>query len=256
MATDDSTAPDPTTLRVTEIWRYPVKSMQGQRLDAAGVSELGIHGDRQWALVDLDSGLTLTARRAPELLFAHARLLDADTVEIELPDGTVTADGDRLSAWLGRPVELRRAGAGAGTYEIATDFEDEAGSDWVRWDGPDTTFHDSTRTRVSLLSTTTIGGWDRRRFRANVILDAPSPGAEDDLVGRRVAVGTTVLDVVKPIDRCVMTTRPQPDGIERDLDVLRTINRDRNSLLGVSCLVVRPGDLAVGDAVTAVPVSP
>lgn len=243
-------------LSVSEIWRYPVKSMQGERLDTARVSELGIEGDRQWGIVDLDTGLTLTARRAPELLFGRARSLDADTVEIELPDGSVSAEPARLSAWLGRNVELRRAGTAIGTYEIATDFEDEAGSDWVRWDGPNSTFHDSTRTRVSLLSAATIGNWDARRFRANVLLEASSPGAEDDLVGQQIHVGSTVLDVVKSIDRCVMTTRPQPGGIARDLDVLRTINRERSSLLGVSCLVLRPGQIAIDDTVAAVRVSP
>ena len=57
------------------------------------------------------------------------------------------------------------------------------------------------------------------------------------------------LDVVKPIDRCVMTTRPQPGGIERDLDVLRTINAERHTHLGVGSLVVTPGHLRVGDEV-------
>ena len=60
-----------------------------------------------------------------------------------------------------------------------------------------------------------------------------------------------MLDVIKPIDRCVMTTRPQPGGIERDLDVLRTINAERQSWLGVGALVVEAGTLAVGDEVGA-----
>ena len=108
------------------------------------IDDLGIDGDRQWALVDLGTGLALTARRVPELLFAQARLVGETDVEIELPDGTVTTDDAALSAWLGRDVELRRAGGGVtGRYEIAADFEDEAGSPWFQWDGPDGTFHDS-----------------------------------------------------------------------------------------------------------------
>jgi MOSC domain-containing protein len=235
-------------VRVVSLWRYPVKSMQGEEVDHATVGELGIRGDRQWALLDLGTGLALTARRMPQLLFARSRLLGDDEVEIELPDGTVTSDDAELSAWLGRGVELRHAGAGiTGRYEIAADFEDETGSPWFQWDGPEGTFHDSGRTRVSVLGTASIGTWDRRRFRGNVLVETTAVDEEQHLVGTRVALGTTVLDVVKPIDRCVITTRPQPGGIERDLDVLRTINAERQTRLGVGALVVRAGEISVGD---------
>jgi uncharacterized protein YcbX len=241
-------------MRVVSLWRYPVKSMQGEELDAASIGALGIVGDRQWALVDLDTGLALTARRVPELLFARARLVNASgdpdglSVEVELPDGTVTTDAPALSDWLGRAVELRRAGTGiTGRYEIAADFEDESGSPWIEWDGPEGTFHDSGRTRVSVLGTASIGSWARRRFRGNVLVETDVIGAEQELIDRRIELGSAVLDVVKPIDRCVMTTRPQPGGIERDLDVLRTINADRQACLGVGTLVVEPGEVTVGD---------
>jgi MOSC domain-containing protein len=233
-------------MRVVSLWRYPVKSMQGEELAEATVTDLGIVGDRQWALVDLGTGLTLTARRVPELLFASARLV-GDEVEVRLPDGSVAADDAALSRWLGRDIELRHAGAAvAGRYEIAADFEDEASSPWFQWDGPNGTFHDSGKTRLSLIGTGSIGSWDRRRFRGNVLVETTEVGVEHDLVGQRVALGTTVLDVTKPIDRCVMTTRPQPGGIVRDLDVLRTINTERQSWLGVGTLVVEPGSVAVG----------
>lgn len=115
-------------MQVAELWRYPVKSMQGERLDAVEIGLQGVAGDRQWAVVDGTTGLALTARREPQLLFAAARLDGPDAVVVELPDGTV-ADDRALSAWLGRPVTLRRAGRERGTYEIALDFEDEAGSE-------------------------------------------------------------------------------------------------------------------------------
>lgn len=243
-------------MRVVSLWRYPVKSMQGEELEAASIGDLGIVGDRQWALVDLGTGLALTARRVPDLLFASARLVgdpSAPDVAIELPDGTVTTDDAALSSWLGRDVELRRAGAGiAGRYEIAADFEDEAGSQWFQWDGPDDTFHDSGRTRVSVLGTGSIGAWEPRRFRGNVLVETDAARAEEAWLDRRVVLGSAVLDVVKPIDRCVMTTRPQPGGIDRNLDVLRTINADRETYLGVGTLVVTPGEVKVGDELTLV----
>src|SRR5580765_322453 len=96
-------------MRVTQLWRYPVKSMQGERLEEAVIGDRGIIGDRQWAVVALETGKALTARREPRLLYAFARLRGDDGVEIDLPDGQVTSTGAGLSAWLGYDVELRRA---------------------------------------------------------------------------------------------------------------------------------------------------
>jgi uncharacterized protein YcbX len=232
--------------RVEALWRYPVKSMQGEQLAAADIGPRGIVGDRGWAIVDTQTGLALTARRQPELLYARARVDGADVV-ITLPDGTVAADDDALTAWLGHPVELREAGPSThGTYEIALDFEHEDTAEWYRWDGPHGTFHDSGRTQVSILGTGTVGGWDLRRFRANLVVEG-SP--EDAWVGSTVTAGAATLDVVKHVSRCVITTRPQPGGIERDLDVLRTINRDRDGKLAIGALVTTPGRVEVGDPI-------
>lgn len=236
-------------MRVTEIWRFPVKSMGGETLLDAEVTDLGIAGDRGWSLFDCATGTTLTARRTPDLLFASARVVDDDLV-ITLPDGTEVGEGDHaaLSTWLGREVELRSAGEHnldeGGVYEVPLDAENDA--DWVSWTGPGGAFHDSTQTRVSLVSTETLGEWDRRRFRTNVIVDA---GGEDDFVGDRIRVGDVVLDVRKQVDRCVMVSRSQP-GVERDLSVLTTINAERGTVLAIGCLVVEPGSIALGDRVT------
>jgi uncharacterized protein YcbX len=231
-------------MRVAELWRYPVKSLQGERLEAVTITPGGLEGDRRYAIYDAGTGLGLTARRAPELLFASARLLDDGGVEITLPDGSVAGDDDALSAWLGRPVALREAAsAPVRRYENVVDFEREPESAWEAFEGADGAFHDSARARVSLVSTATIGGWDRRRFRANVLLDG---AGEDDLVGASVALGEAVLDVGMHISRCVMTTRAQPGGITRDLDVLRTIARERGACLAVGALVAQPGVVRLG----------
>jgi uncharacterized protein YcbX len=232
-------------MRVAELWRYPVKSLQGERLESADVSPDGLAGDRRFAIYDVETRFGLTARRVPELLFASARLLDDGGVEITLPDGSVAAGDDALSAWLGRPVTLRSAGADvARRYENPVDFEREATSEWEPFQGAGGAFHDSSRARVSLVSTGTIGAWDRRRFRSNVLLAGEG---EDALVGSEVTLGGAVLDVKMRLERCVMTTRPQPDGIDRDLDVLRTIARERDACLAVGALVKRAGTVRVGD---------
>ena len=233
-------------MQVVELWRYPVKSLQGERLDAAELGAAGVTGDRHWALFDRDTGLGLTARRLPDLLFGAARLRPGGGVDVVLPDGTVTADDAVLSDWLGRRVELREAveeRSEGPTYESPTDDLDDA-AEWQLWQGAPGPFHDSPRIRVSLVSTGTLGTWDRRRFRANVVLDGTG---EEELEGREVDLGATRLLIGRPIPRCVMTTRPQPGGIPRDTSVLKTIHRERNGLLAVRGAVLVPGTVRTGD---------
>jgi uncharacterized protein YcbX len=234
-------------VRVAELWRYPVKSLQGERLEHARIGPDGIDGDRQWALFDLATGLGLTARRVPELLFAAGRLRADGGVDVVLPDGTVTAEDAVLSAWAGRQVALRPAAAvrGARHYENPADAETEETARWNPFAGADGAFHDNADARVTLLSTGTLAGWDRRRFRANVVL---AGSGEDALIGTRVRLGSAKLDVVRRVPRCVMITRPQAGGIGRDTGVLKTIHREHGGALAVGALVAQPGSFAVGDA--------
>ncbi|MFQ1004197.1 MOSC domain-containing protein [Modestobacter sp. SSW1-42] len=236
-------------LRVLEVWRFPVKSLLGERLEHAELGAEGVVGDRGWALFDAGTGFGLTARRVPELLFAAGRLRADGTAEVVLPDGTVTTDDDVLSDWAGRRVTLRPAGEVVGDrrYENPADVDDEGGR-WNPFSGADGAFHDNADARVTLLSTGTLGSWDRRRFRANVAL---AGAGEDELVGRRVRLGGAQLDVVRRVPRCVMTTRPQAGGVARDTGVLKTIHRERGGALAVGAVVTAPGPVAVGDALTA-----
>ena len=232
-------------MRVLELWRYPVKSLQGEQVESVAVGTGGLEGDRRFALYDVETGLGLTARRVPGLLFASARWRGDGRVEITLPDGSPAAGDDALSAWLGRPVTLRSVeAAGARRYENVLDYEREATSDWEEFVGAPGAFHDSPEFGVSLVSERTIGSWDRRRFRSNVLLEG---AGEDELVGRRVALGGAVVNVGDRIGRCVMTTRPQPGGLEHDLTVMRTIARERDARLAVGGLVAQPGLVRVGD---------
>lgn len=237
MTDGSNSTPD---LVVDQLWRYPVKSMGGEQLTAATVTATGIEGDRSFGVRDEETGMILTGRRRPELLFATASWSDG-SVAITLPDGSVTDDDRVLSAWLDHPVSLVAAGD-PGTYENPLDAEGE--TDWVSWTGPEGVFHDSKRTQVSIVGRHSIGSWEPARFRTNVLCVG---GGEDDLVDSDLTMGSVVVSVAKRIDRCVMVTRPQPGGIERDLDVLRTINRDRERCLGVGALVTTPGMVVVGD---------
>ena len=183
----------------------------------------------------------------PYLLFAASRLRSDGGVEVVLPDGTVTADDAVLSDWLGRRVELRAATENDGaapTYEDPGDETPDGPTEWQQWQGATGPFHDSPRIRLSLVSTGTLGTWDRRRFRANGLLDGEG---EDALRGRDAVLGEAGVRVGAPIARCVMTTRPQPGGIARDTAVLTTIPRERDGFLAVRAAVLDPGTVRVGD---------
>jgi uncharacterized protein len=241
-------------MRVLELWRYPVKSLQGERLASAEIGPEGIAGDRQWALFDVATGFGLTARRVPDLLFAAARLRADGGVEVVLPDGTVTTDDATISGWLGRSVTLRPAGGpGRPRYESPDDDLAEASQGngtgngsarWHDWQGAPGAFHDNAGARLSLVTTGTLGSWDRRRFRSNVVVDG---AGEEALVGTRTRLGSAVLAVGTPIPRCVMVTRPQPGGIGRDTGVLKTIHRERGGELAVAAQVLVPGTVRTGD---------
>ena len=142
------------------------------------------------------------------------------------------------------PVELPRRHVGPAPLRDVDDFEDEDASDWAPFRGAGGAFHDSARTRVSLVSTATVGDWDPRRFRSNVLLDGEG---EDDLVGARVSLGEAVLDIRQRVSRCVMITRAQAGGVDRDLSVLRAVARERGNCLAVGALVAGGGVVRIGD---------
>ena len=238
-------------MHVLELWRYPVKSLQGELLQSATVGAQGIEGDRRFAIFDAETGFGLTGRRVPELLFGSASYVSGE-LRITLPDGSIASDDAALSTWLGRSVVLRSTDEEVSRRYESPEFVDNSGdfehdADWDPFEGAQGSFRDSEATVVSLVSEGTLRGWDRRRFRSNILL---SDSGEDDLVGSRVSLGGAVLDLTKQVGRCVMVTRTQPDGIDKDLDVLRTIHRERGGKLAVGASVVVGGAVAVGDTLS------
>ena len=233
-------------MQILRLWRYPVKSLQGEQVSEADVTPDGLAGDRRYGIVDVETGNVLTGRREPRLLFASASIATDGALTITLPDGSAARDDDALSSWLGKRVSLRAASPDfAATYETQLVIDDDPNAEWYAWEGPAGRFHDSTRTSVSLVTTATMRDWDERRFRANVVLDGDG---EDELVDTTVRLGSAELEITKPIDRCVMVTREQPGGLARELDVLKTIHAERAGNLAIGALVTAPGRIAIGDA--------
>ena len=236
-------------LTVGEIWRFPVKSMGGERVEQVSAGELGIVGDRAWAVRDVATATILTGRREPQLLMATASLLNGYPA-IRVDDGRQLTTSAELSEWLDRPVELVPAGSTPGTYENPRDVDRE--DDWVSWQGPVGSFHDG-ESRLSMVSTWSLGDFDARRFRINLILDGADEQLDEErLVDHDVTIGSVGIHIRKRIDRCIMVTRAQP-GLESDLSVLKRIIRERQNNMGVGARVYRDGTLAVGDVVHPLP---
>ena len=221
---------------VSDLWRFPVKSFGGERLRRAFVGPFGLLGDRRHAVVGDDG--PLTARRAHRLLAFSARYVERDAAGgplVTLPSGEEVALADpELAAALRERVALS-----AELASQAVGFFDAA------------PVHLLGEASLAALGDAAGGPLDRRRFRANILVDAgPEPHAEDGWIGRRVAIGEAVLEVVVNTERCAVTTF-DPETLERDPGVLGALARKRDNLFGVSARVVRPGWVAVGDAVTA-----
>ena len=218
---------------VTEIWRYPVKSMAGEPLESCLVTADGLEGDRRWALIDWSpnrAGKWFNIKQHSALMTYRSRLVDG-TVEVLAPDGSsVRLDGDlvgRFEAESSRPLELR----------------DLAGGN----------FDDSQVLVVNLASVEAFAleagmPIDHRRFRANFYLDGLEPDEELSWLGRRLRVGDAALEVTSRCERCKVITM-DPDTTEATPDLLRLLVDRHDERFGMYCRVVRPGRVAVGDFV-------
>ena len=273
---------------VGSLWRYPVKSMLGEELNAAQMTQRGLHGDRAYALVDRADGKVATAknpRKWPHLFDFRATFIDpgragtqAAPIRITLPDGaTVTSEQDDcnqiLSRALAREVMLDavRYGDEEATSSASTARSANAEEYWPDMEGldfrdtvtdfalPAGTFFDCAV--VHLLTTATLdrlgelyprGRFDVRRFRPNIVVQ-PASGErsfiENAWVDHTLAIGDEVrLSVTGPCGRCVMTTLPQGD-LPRDPDILRTAAQHNHVHVGVYAAVVRGGTIRRGDSV-------
>jgi hypothetical protein len=266
---------------VGALWRYPVKSMMGEELNSSQVTDRGLLGDRQFAVVDRSTGKVGGAKNPRKWgNFFDFRAAYAESpktgarispVRITLPDGTVvTNEKDDLEQILsrafGRDVALEEArlhekstGATAEEY-----WPDMAGLDYrdtvTDFDMPAGTFFDIGV--VHLLTTATInhlralyppGRFEVRRFRPNIVVSAGREDAgfvENDWIGRTVSIGDSVrLAITEPCPRCVMITLPQGD-LPGDSGILRTAAQFNAVNVGVYASVVSGGTIRRGDAVT------
>jgi len=241
---------------VRELWRFPVKSMRGERLERADITAAGLVGDRAWALIDSTTGKPVSAKRAkefPGLMDFGARFVEPPTpggaipeVVIALPDGSTASseagEAERaLADWFGREVKLVRHDAKASYMDAF----------------PVSVVTTSTLSRLGQLAPESC--FDPRRFRMNLVLDTGPPGfVENDWIDRRLALGeATWLEVIERDPRCVMTTLAQ-DDLPEDPGIMRALMRHNRldvggpvpqPCAGVYASVLAPGSAGVGDRV-------
>lgn len=228
---------------IVELWRYPVKSMLGERCAAVDVNARGVDGDRRYAVRTaagkFGSGKSTRRFQYVPGLFGFRAIYRDDVPEVTFPNGQILRADDpaihtALSTNLGQPVMLAREGAishfDAGPVHLLT----TATLAWVHAHLPDSAV-------------------DVRRFRPNLVVAVlGTTPVEHAWCGRTLAIGDTMrLRISIPTERCVMVTFAQAE-LPKDPQVLRWITQAAGAQLGVYADVVVPGRVRRGDRVQLV----
>ncbi|WP_406129730.1 MOSC domain-containing protein [Streptomyces canus] len=273
---------------VTALYRYPVKSMLGEAVIAAAVTEGGLSGDRVYAVLD-ETGAVGSAkhpRKWGALLRCRSRRDESGVVRVVLPDGTALAVEDpdldaELSKLLGRQVLVSAAVPEHGILERAVpEYEggvpevvrksasvDATGESITSGTVAPGTFFDfgqvhlvTTAALARLRTVYPAGDFDARRFRPNLVVDThDGPGFPEDVwPGSLLRAGDALFRVVVPTPRCVIPT-PGHDELPPDPGIMRAVAREhrirvfdlgRLSCLGVYLDVLKAGAVRVGDVIT------
>jgi len=206
---------------LTEIWRYPVKTMAGERLSRAHVGPLGIDGDRV-VHVESAKGHLITSRTHPGFLGHHATLS---------PLGEPLVDG--------RPWD---------SQEVAAEVVQIGGrgAKLVRYEGAE-------RFDVLPLLIATDGslaafGHDSRRLRPNLVIGGVEGLAEREWPGACLRIGKALIGVQDLRARCIITSF-DPDTIVQDTSITQDIYHRFGGKIALNCFVLEGGELNVGDEV-------
>ncbi|HZD07449.1 MAG TPA: MOSC N-terminal beta barrel domain-containing protein [Candidatus Limnocylindrales bacterium] len=208
-------------MHVSEIWRYPVKSLKGERLKETEITPLGIPGDRQIAVIRTINGRFLTSRSRPKLLGLQGSIN---------PEGVPTINGHPWSSdealqlvreAAGEPVTLRQIPAPQ-AFDIL----------------PLLVATDGAARYLNI---------DHRRLRPNILLADVPELEERNWPGRTIAIGDVRIHAEKLRDRCVMTTF-DPDTQAQDPSVLLRIVRELDGSTALDSSVIHSGKIRVGDA--------
>lgn len=263
---------------LASLHRYPVKSMMGEALNAAHLTERGLFADRVYALCDTATGKVVSAknpRKWPNLFSYHATYTSPPTagsavppVRVALPGGgfAVSSSPDfasTLSATLGRSVALLDAPLANPQLEEYWPDREESGSRDVVTDEATLagTFFDlavlhvlTTATLDRLRELNPRSRFEPRRFRPNLVIDTGGQRGfvENDWIGKTIAIGPEVrIHLSRPCLRCVMITLSQAD-LPKDPEILKTAAQYSEARVGAYASVVQSGTVRIGDTLTVI----
>ena len=247
-------------MKVLSLWRYPVKSMQGERLEQVDIGPNGMARDRQRAVVDPASGVSLSAKLYAVLLRCRAWTIDGQTM-IGLPaGGEFPADSpdaaEALSELLKRQVVIQTFHTGHNVrHEFPAQSRTGEGEPVIREPGLEGYFD---RAPLHLITTATLGEFSRLqpnssfdpiRFRPNILVGTDETGfIENNWVRRNIHIGAVTCRVLDTKPRCVMTTRPQ-GNLSGDIEVMKTIVQSNGGCGGIELRALDSGILRTGDTV-------
>jgi len=231
---------------VEAIFRYPVKSMGGERLEVAELGWHGLDGDRRLAFRRIDdrSGFPwLSASSLSDLVLFTPRRRE-DGAQEELPTHVRTPDGEEMLVF-GEALATevgRRLGAPVQMMQLNQGIFDEASISVIASD---------TMREIGRLAGRSL---DVRRFRPNVVvrLLQPVPFQEDEWVGGVLSFGegddAPAITVTMRDVRCAMVNI-DPDSASRAPEVLKAVVRAHQNTAGIYGAVTRIGRLAVGQTI-------
>jgi uncharacterized protein YcbX len=232
--------------KVSELWRYPVQSLQGERLDALDFATAGVVGDRGYCIVD-DTGEGGTAARPQwkKLIGWRARFVsepkagaDLPKVEIVFDDGVqMTSDDARLNDAISEHLGRRARLAVTAAPDVKRPYEASP-------------CHLLTSATLKALSAAyPTGRFVSQRFRPNVLLDCGDQVGfiESDWMQRSLTIGAVGMKAFDHCLRCALTTRPQAD-LPKDPGILHTAQQRNENRVGIYTEIVSPGIVHAGDA--------
>ena len=249
-------------MSVQQIWRYPVKSLQGELLTSTEITD-AIPGDRGWGIIDKQSGYLLSAKRVPKLLEGHARII-GDHCILTINRNEYSSEEEqinkKLSDWLERPVTLSKPSSDE-TRNIEIEWDDGTeetleNPDIFEFTTSPGWFFDSSSS-LNLMGSATLdllekrvgpGSGDVRRFRPNLLVKTEKPFEENDWVGKNLKIGTCEVFVKKRTDRCVVITR-QIGEFPASRSTLRFLSEKHEREAGISMSPIQSGVIHTGDSV-------
>jgi uncharacterized protein YcbX len=237
---------------VESLWRYPVSSVTGEKLESCEIRPDGLPGDRRFGLVERATGAPARPeqdKRWHPALDIASRIADDGETQLRIGEGpwlpVMAPDlASRLEAHFGFEVELR-------PYENRNPPPGYSGAWAVNRYEPNALHLLTTASQARLQRLHPSGNPDERRFRPNIVVsmaEVDGEFPEAGWIGRTVVVADLSMIVERPTRRCGFTLIPQ-NGLPEDSNILRHLVRSNGHNMGVYCLPSNRASIALGDKV-------